>query len=793
MNLEIVTQNNIEEKNIIFSEDPKGYLKLKISNHFGVEDYKEIEQFFLHFSNKENLRHLVVIIDVSNLLSISYDARRVAFQSSSLNKINLDLIFLNLRADLKASVQFLFTDKKHISYFEFQNTSDAHNKAFELINQRKMENMSTGPSVITGVRKRRYSIGQKELSIIHDKKWTYQDGNGNYHYEIELIDSNIFISRPSGSIEFDNSLNANVLFDKVIYEILGHNDSYYRIQDYTDVVKTSYSARRDFTNYIIKNINRIDLMVFFGLNQSMKAIVKIGKLVHPSFSKVKIVNTFDEAVAIILEHKYGSEYLKNEFGFIVQKGKFNASQDHVIKQMKSEHQQELQNIFEYIGKILWVPDNIKENNRENENYSEVYQALEVLRNDIDEIISKKENTINHMQRQLFDLSEEIKKYRQEIRTLNIKRKDFVKDIHYEIRTPIQSILTASELYQLEKNNQVKQDCLKIIMDGSKELSIKMREQTEMLQKNRDLHDITTSLFNLNNHIKKQLALYKSIAETKEIDLVFKTGTIEDYFIGDLHKINSILDHLILNAIQNSVKGIISVEAELVEHYVTKQKIRINVKDQGYGLDPKTENLVNEIFAGDTSEVFELSSQGFGNGLVVCQQLAELMDGKMSFSSYEDGSIFSFEVILDLGVFSKELNLLNRSTSIKYLKSIDSDNLNIAVWEQNRGDFNTELLVLSQLGLQALVVRSKIEIEKLLVEKPVDILFFEYHEMEDMYATVQLVKDSSMNRNIKVCGLTTNISLDISEIDNQKKLDFNLIKPFTIKKLLDIIKEVKESK
>lgn len=791
--MEIVTQNKFKEQNIVLEEKPQGFLKLKLSNQFEVDDYREIVKLLINYSKRENLKHLVIVLDLTELVSISYDSRKAAFQNSELKDINLDLIFLNLRSDLKASLQFLFINKKYLRYYDSHNTEDAINKAIVLVNERDMDSFSSGPTVLTGVRKRSYDFGNKAFSIIHDKKWSYQDVNGSYHYEIELLDSNIFISRPSGSIEFDNSLHANVLFDKVVFEILGHSDSYYRIQDYSDVLKTSYSARRDFTNYIIKNIERINLMVFYGLNQSMKAIVKIGKLVHPSFSKIKIANSFDEAIAFIMENKYGSDFVNKEFGLIVDNGKINVPQKHDLQLIETEHQKELQNIFEYIGKILWKPESIDDTGNENENYSEIYQALEVLRNDIDEIISKKDHTINHMQKQLFDLGDEIKKYRQEIRDLNIKRKDFIKDIHYELRTPIQSILTAAEFYHLDKSQEKRKESLSIILDSSKDLSMKMLEQTERILKDQNSQDVSTSLFNLNSHIKKKLATFKSIADAKEIDLVLKTGTIEDYFIGDLHKINSILDHLILNAVQNSGKGTITVETELMEHHVTRQKIRINVKDQGYGLDQYTESLISRIFNGDKTKAFELSSYGFGNGLLVCQQLAELMDGKMYYSSSAIGSIFGFEVVLDLGVFSKELNLLNRSTSIKYLKSMDLGSFNIVLWEQNNDDYKTELMVLNQLGIQGLVIKSKEELGKILLERSVDLLFFEFFELEDLNANTSYVKDISSNKNIKICGLTTNVSLKLSEIENLKALDFKLIKPFSIKKLIDVIKVVSASK
>lgn len=770
----------------------KGYITYQISGHITVNDYQEFEKSLYESARRSNSNHLILYLDFTGLIGIDFDARKWANQSELLKEMSLDIVIFNLKPEYKAGLQFLISDKKRLRYFEYSDSEAAKKKAFELVNQNKMMQFVSGPSVITGVYREEFKIGNKKLLLIHDKNWTYQDPKATYHYEIDLIDSNIFISRPSGFIEFDHSINANVLFDKVVYEILGNEETYYRVQDYTGVEKSSYSARRDFTSYIIRNIQRIELMTFFGLNPTMKAIVKIGKLLHPAFTKVKICNTFEEALNIILDHKYGDNFTQNQANHSKDIDIAKNVQNDKLKQIEEEHSLELNHLFEYIGKILWTSDSEQQKLNNKPKYSEVYKALEVLKNDIEEILAKKDRSIEHMQKQLIDFSDEIKKYRQEIRDINQRRQGFVNSIHYDIRTPVQSILTAVEMSQLVKTEPEKQKYSKLLLDSSRDLSFKMREQTDRVQKKLSQETINTSVFNLGKEINNQIEVFESIAKSKNISIEYIAGTIEDYFIGDLHKIISILDHLVLNAIQNSSGGKIIVGTELLGHYITRQKIRISVKDQGFGMNKQSQSLVNRILKGETPDLIELSVLSFGNGLIVCQKLIELLKGELSYSAYENGSVFSFELTMDLGVFSRELNLLKRSTSIKHLKSMGDDSFSICIWNETNDDSNTENLVLNQLNISPIPAKNRDEMFKIISSAKIDLIFFDYLDENDLYTKVELINENSSNKEIKLCGITTNIDINLDEIKQKKAIDYNLIKPYTIKNLIDIISDAKET-
>lgn len=773
-------------------EGDYGYLIYQISERVSVDDYQEFEKSLYESAKETNSSHLVVYLDFTDFTGIDFDVRKWASQSEILKEVSLDILILNLKPEYKAELQFLFNGKRQLAYFEYTDPVKAKKKAFELVNQRKMMRLVSSPSVITGVNKREIKAGNKELLLIHDKNWGYQDPKGTYHYEIDLVDSNIFISRPSGFIEFDNSIKANVLFDKVVYEVIGKEANYYRVQDYSGVEKSSYSARRDFTSYIIRNIQRIDLMVFFGLNPTMKAIVKIGKMLHPAFTKVRICNTFEEALNIILNHKYGDDFLEYQTDRNKNDNLEKFTRDIELKQIEEEHSQELSRLFEYIGKILWSSGTLPEQFEGKPKYAEVYKALEVLKNDIEEILAKKDRSIEHMQKQLIGFSDDIKKYRQEIREINQRRQDFINSIHYDIRTPVQSILTAIEISQLVKTDQEKQKYSELLLESSRDLSLKMREQTDRIQKKLSQENINSSVFNLGKEIENQIEVFECVANSKDIKIEYVAGTIEDYFIGDLHKINSILDHLILNAIQNSSGGTISVETELLGHYITRQKIRINIKDQGFGMNKQSRNLVNRILKGETPDPIELSVMGFGNGLIVCQKLAELLKGKLFYTANEKGSVFSFEVTMDLGVFSRELNLLKRSKSIKHLKTIGDDNYNISIWSKTSDDLNTENLVLNQLNIRPVSAKSQDDLLRILKDIRIDLVFFDYVDEKDLYKKVELIKETTSNPKLKLCGITTNIGINLDEIKQKNILDYNLIKPYTIKNLVDIVIDAKKS-
>lgn len=741
--------------------------------------------------------HLIIIMDFRKISNIDLEARNRISQSQLLTKTYIDFIFISLTDKMRAILAFLYHAKNHSKVIDVDSYEEAQLLYQELESKYRMGAMSEGPSVLTGVKKEIIKILDKEFLMVHNKKWTYVDPKETYFYQIDLIDSNILISRPSGYIEYVNSVNANVIFDKVIFEVIGKEESYYRIQDYTDVMSTSLSARRDFTNYIIKNIDHISLMVFFGLNPVMKAIVKLGKLIHPSFNKVKIVKSFDDALKMVLEHKYGKQYFSEEVLNLKSSSKFKGriEKEQVgqeIKALQKKYLSELDQLFQQIGGVLWSsPHEVDECYSENEAFLDVCQAIKVLKDDINEIVSKKDHTIEHMQKQLDSFAAEIKKMDRELSTIKSENQKNIEKIHYDIRIPVQNISASSEvMLTFPLGNEIKEFGNRI-SENSKTLLYRINQQNDDINKKNLFSNPSLGVFQIHKGFEKTLDYFIPVCNQKNLMLKYENNDLADYYIGDQDKINTIIEHFIDNAIRYTQKGSIVLRTRVMENLVTQHQLRIEVSDTGTGIGPELEGMLhqhinNDISIGDTKK---LINKYWGNGLKLSKQLAEMLGGEIGFHRNENGgAIFYLDIRLSLGSFSKELNLLKRSSKLKTIKPINDQSFKTLLLKDDVLSNDMEIKLFWKLEISLEMANGKEHAIQLIKNTPFDLILLTTSHPEKFH---QIIKDLIQHIDpVKTKFLILSTSPMIAKEDFQVEgLSIRvLLVPYSLREFLDIIKK-----
>ncbi len=278
----------------IFSFGLKGY--------FSTSAYLTIYQRVKDIVVKAKGKHVYIILDFSEFTCISRNLKEFNDESQdSLN--NITYINHGLSNMSRSGIRSFIPNEKSSKVLEVVGKTAAVNLANSLLRKSKTVASSDFGDDFQEV-KDKYKVFDKSLEVIHNKKWSYKTDDNSYSYHIDMIDGDIFISAPKGQITYDNSVTANLLFDDVLDSILPSAAKYYRVQDYSQVVNSTTEAQRDFTRYIIYNLDNIGLIVFFGLNRYMKAAVKIGKIFLPNTKKVKVVNSLEEALELIVRHKY---------------------------------------------------------------------------------------------------------------------------------------------------------------------------------------------------------------------------------------------------------------------------------------------------------------------------------------------------------------------------------------------------------------------------------------------------------------------------------------------------------
>ena len=229
---------------------------------------------------------------------------------------------------------------------------------------------------------------------------------------------------------------------------------------------------------------------------------------------------------------------------------------------------------------------------------------------------------------------------------------FMASISHELRTPLTSILGYGELLENTNLDKKQEEYLNRMLHSSKYLLslvgdfldiVKIQKNDIKLdQKEIRLHTVLTECVDV---IKANL--HKDVSF--EVDIPFLNYTI----LADDRRIKQVMLNFLSNAAKFTQSGTIKFYVKEIINIGEKVKITVNIEDSGEGMSPEVQKALFDPFVtGD-------STQGFGLGLFISQEIIKLMGGEISVTSKEgEGSIFSASFLVKKGhekEFSKALS------------------------------------------------------------------------------------------------------------------------------------------
>ncbi|MFH4964438.1 ATP-binding protein [Gaetbulibacter sp. M235] len=221
---------------------------------------------------------------------------------------------------------------------------------------------------------------------------------------------------------------------------------------------------------------------------------------------------------------------------------------------------------------------------------------------------------------------------------DIKTK-FYTHITHEFRTPL-SIITG--MADQMKNNPSKwlNEGHSIIKRNSNNL-INLTNQLLDLSK-LEAHSMPLNLIqdNIALYIQYLMESFHSLAEVKNIRLLFSTEPKEIIMDFDPDKIRDIISNLISNAVKFTPKGGL-VKTSL--HIIDKNKLELIVKDTGIGIPKDQLHRVFDRYFQAKNQLEKLQ-EGSGLGLALTKELVKLLNGTVSIdSNLNKGSSFIIQI------------------------------------------------------------------------------------------------------------------------------------------------------
>ena len=234
-----------------------------------------------------------------------------------------------------------------------------------------------------------------------------------------------------------------------------------------------------------------------------------------------------------------------------------------------------------------------------------------------------------------EITESFNKLAKELESTEMLRSDFINNFSHEFKTPIVSISGFAKL--LKKGNlteEQKKQYLEAIEEESMRLAYMATNILNMtkIENQEILTDITQ--FNLSEQVRFSVLLLEEKWAKKDIDLQldFDEYTVEAN--------EELLKQVWINLVDNAVKfsprgGTVSLDIREVG-----SSFLVSVSNEGSVIPADKQKMIfRKFYQADESH----AQEGNGIGLAIVKKIVDLHDGKVSFVSENDLTVFTVEL------------------------------------------------------------------------------------------------------------------------------------------------------
>ena len=250
------------------------------------------------------------------------------------------------------------------------------------------------------------------------------------------------------------------------------------------------------------------------------------------------------------------------------------------------------------------------------------------------------STNKHLNRLVKERTRELEIANEQLKMQDKMQKEFINIASHEMKTPVQAILTYSQLLQKYPEKQ-------------KEFALAINRNSIRLQRlSNDILDVAKiesgglilnkEVFDINKVVSDIIDDYKTIIVNNSYDVKLNFKPFQGTLLIEANKerISGVISNLLSNAIKFTKKGEIFVSVDKKEDDNYDNYALVTVRDTGEGID-------SEILPNIFSKFITKSFEGIGLGLYISKYIVEAHGGKILAENNIDGKGATFSFSLPL--------------------------------------------------------------------------------------------------------------------------------------------------
>jgi len=255
-----------------------------------------------------------------------------------------------------------------------------------------------------------------------------------------------------------------------------------------------------------------------------------------------------------------------------------------------------------------------------------------------------------------ELYEKIKESNEKLKNNDRMQKEFINAAAHELRTPLQPIISLSQLLKDKTKDKGQKEILEIVIKNAKRLKELTEDILDVTKIEGDKLNLDKNAFDIVDLLQSIIKEFEQrVEDNKKIKFEMHFKNIDSNTIivfADRNRIIQVISNLIDNSIKfitmKDENGLISINVEKTK-IISKENqssdnfidgISISIKDNGKGIDSE---IMPRLFTKFASNSFK----GTGLGLFISKNIVEAHGGRIwaKNNGNESGATFSFSLPL----------------------------------------------------------------------------------------------------------------------------------------------------